>query len=112
MKVQVSFIIEISHNVYIKVPTKSVSSLIVLVQTKLCNATMVGLCPAVHVHACTLMPQEMLEMCNKRLFTGVGLAGQVNLALNATSEKPQSFFMIFYLKIVFIWLDQPGYNKA
>jgi hypothetical protein len=35
-----------------------------------------------------MMPQEVLQMCNKGLFTGVGLAGQANLALNATSEKP------------------------
>ena len=35
MEVQVS--LDISHNVYIKVPIKSVSSLIVLVQAKLCN---------------------------------------------------------------------------
>jgi hypothetical protein len=34
------------------------------------------------------MPQEMLQMCNKRLFTRVVLAGQANLALNTTSEKP------------------------
>jgi hypothetical protein len=45
MKVQVSFIIEISHNVYIKVPTKSVSSLIVLVQTKLCNGGLMSSSP-------------------------------------------------------------------
>ena len=27
------------------------------------------------MHACTLMPQEMLRMCNKGLFAGVGLSG-------------------------------------
>jgi hypothetical protein len=63
----------------------------------------------VDVHACTLMPQEMLQMCNKGLFTGTGLAG---LEWYFWKTSACIVFMIFYLKIVFTWLDQPGYNQA
>jgi hypothetical protein len=102
MKVQVS--LDISHNVYIKVPIKSVSSSTVLAQTKLCNDGLMSMC--MHV-----------LLCLKRRFKCVikGCSQELGwLALNATSEKPLHalFFMIFYLKIVFIWLDHPGYNQA
>ena len=49
------------------------------------------------MHACTLMPQEMLQICNKELFAGVELAGQANRALNATSEKPLHACIVFMI---------------
>ena len=53
------------------------------------------------------MPQEMLRMCNKGLFAGVGLAGQANLALNAISEKPLHALFLRYFKIVYIHMIGP-----
>ena len=66
---------------YYKVPIKSVSTLIVLVQTKLCNDGLMSMC--MHVLWC-------LKRCFKCVIKGCSqeLAGQANLALNATSEKP------------------------
>jgi hypothetical protein len=56
MKVQMS--LDMSHNVYIIVPIKSVSSLIVLLQTKLCNGGLMAhtrmfflICPCMYFDA-------------------------------------------------------------
>ena len=75
MKVQVS--LDTNHSIYIKILIKSVSSLIVFALLQ----AMVGLC---HILVCNSMcmlvlgclkSQEMLRMCNKGLFAGVGLSG-------------------------------------
>jgi hypothetical protein len=70
--------LDISHNVYIKAPIKFVSSLIVLVQTKLCNDGLMSMC--MHVLLC-------LKRCFKCVIEGC--SEELGwLALNATSEKP------------------------